>query len=490
MSEISFAQCLRELLKEKKVSASELARMMAYKSRNSIFRILDGEGAHGARLAFFARLKEENPLGLEEADFERLSEALEISRVGAQAYRSNRAMRELMTGGNAKRAQVRVVGPDGGDAQQALRGLLGAKQMEIVITGCCDRDVLAAMREQLAARGVLQGLRVTHFIYAGREELIGAVSAIQPMLYAGFYTAYCVEPGVLSKEREQIYRTNCIYVRWQDALGAWHDQLFVLADRNLFVALHAADEGKYNGLDRLFAGDMEKMTALKSVFPYGKDGKDEPDYVAYTDMCRRLEQGRAIYTVKLDVPFPMIDPEILMPCAMESFAAGGTDREEALHEIEALRAVHARRFENVFGKHRPTHIILSRAFMERFARTGRQTDHFFALRPYTPDERAAILAHIRDQARDNPNFHVYFFQEGFTPPLMEITLYEGAGTMLAKPFTDYNLAGDHAEAIIENAEFCERYKAFFVEDLLARQVTDKAETLRTLGELIEMAKAL
>lgn len=488
MSEISFAQCLKALLAKKKVSASELARMMQYKSRNSIFRILDGEGAHGARLAFFERLKEENPLGLEEADFERLGEALEISRVGAQAYRSNRAMRELMTGGNAKHAQVRVVAPDGGDAQQVLRGMLGAKQMEIVITGCCERDILAALRGQIAAAGVSQRLRVTHFIYAGREELVGAVSAIQPMLYAGFYTAYCVEPGVFSKEREQIYRMNCVCVRWQDAGDARHIQPFVLADRNLFIALPVENWQVYKGLDALFEGDMKKMTALKSVFPYGKDRKDEPDYVAYTDMCRRLEQGRAIYTVKLDVPFPLIDPAILVRCAVESFTAGSVDREKVLKDIEALRVVHAKRFENVFGKHKPTHIILSRAFMERFARTGRQTDHFFALRPYTPDERAAILTHIRDQARDNPNFHVYFFKESFRPPLMEITLYEGAGTMLAKPFTDYNLAGEHAEAVIGNTAFCERYKAFFVEDLLARQVTDETETMEALDALIEMAK--
>ena len=51
-----FGPCLKEILKEKRVSASELARMMAYKSRNSIFRILCGEGGHGARQAFYERL--------------------------------------------------------------------------------------------------------------------------------------------------------------------------------------------------------------------------------------------------------------------------------------------------------------------------------------------------------------------------------------------------------------------------------------------------
>jgi len=204
-------------------------------------------------------------------------------------------------------------------------------------------------------------------------------------------------------------------------------------------------------------------------------------------MCRRLEQGRAIYTVKLDVPFPFIDPEILVPCALESFAQENEPEEEMEQIVEALRAVHAKRFENIFSKHRPTHTIFSSEFMERFARTGRQTDHFFALRPYTGQERARILRHILEQTKHNPFFDVYFFKPDFEPPLMEITLYEGAGTMMAKPFTDYNLAGDHAEAITTNAEFCARYKAFFTEDLLARQVMTKQETIAELKRLIDIA---
>ena len=215
---------------------------------------------------------------------------------------------------------------------------------------------------------------------------------------------------------------------------------------------------------------------------------EQPDYVAYTDMCRRLERNRAIYTVKLDVPFPFIAPEILVPCALESFATEGVPEEDIAQIVEALRAVHAGRFENIFSKRRPTHTIFSSTYMERFARTGRQTDHFFALRPYTGAERVKILRHILEQTRDNPFFDVYFFRPGFEPPLMEITLYEGAGTMMAKPFTDYNLAGDHAEAITESEAFCEGYKAFFTEDLLARQVMSREETIGELERLIGIAE--
>jgi len=480
----AFGQCVSQLLREKKISASELARMMAYKSRNSIFRILDGEGAHGARQAFFLRLREENPLNLGEKEFEWLEEALELSRVGAVAYRSNLAMRELLTGADEVQETMRIAGQDGKDGWPILHRALEAPKLEVIIFGCCERRILSAIRRRLRERSVPDGVRVIHFIYTGQEELVHAISAVQPMLYADFYTAYCVEPGVFSKAREQIYRSNAVCLRWMDGEGSWHHQSFILVDTDLFCALGGVQVHEHAGLDKLFKADLEKMTALKMEFS-SEDGV--PDYVAYTDMCRRFEQSRAIYTTKLDMSFPYIDTDILVGCAMESYIASGMEPEEAERIVGALKQVHERRFENIYSKKKPTHTIFSVEFMERFARTGRQTDHFFGLRPYTPAERVKILQHILEQTQSNPSFDIYFFKPDFEPPLMEITLYEGLGTMMTKPFTDYNLAGDHAEAMTTNAEFCARYKTFFTEDLLARQVMTREETIRELERLIEIA---
>ena len=480
-----FGQCLAQLLKEKRTSASELARLMAYKSRNSVFRILDGECAHGTRQAFFLRLKEENPLGLNEEDFAQLEEALELSRIGAVAYRNNLAMRELLTGSDDDVPPMRIIGPDKQDGWDILFRILDAPQIEILIFGCCERRILSAMRKRLSERKTEGGVRVMHFIYAGQEELIRAISAIQPMIYADFYTAYCVEPGVFSKQREQMYRTNTVYMRWQDEAENWHEQPFILVDEDLFCALGERKIRRSNAMRMLMEEDMRKMPPLKMMF-----ASDDimPDYVAYTDMCRKFEQGHAIYTVKLDMAFPYIATDILVQCAMESFVAAGLEQKQAEEIIGELSVIHERRFENIFSKRKSTHTIFSREFMEQFARTGRLTDHFFGLRPYTPTERAKILYHILEQTKTNPYFDVYFFKDGFEPPLMEITLYEGVGTMMTKPFTDYNLAGDHAEVMMTNEDFCACYKTFFAENLLAQQVMTREETIMELERLIEITK--
>ena len=490
-----FAQCLKEILTEKGISASELARMMAYKSRNTVFRILDGAGGHSARQAFFDRLAQENPLALEAEALERLAAGLEISRVGLSLYKSNAAMCELLMDHSAHEqgaplmisgVEVDASGEERSSVSAMIDEMAGAKALELIITGCCDRRIFQALRERLARCDVTKTLRVTHFVYMGEETLVAAVSAIQPMLYTEFYTPYCVEPGVFSPEREQIYRSNCIYVRWQMEDGARYDQPFLLVDSAHFCPLRRTRAQEYDVLRSLFAEDMQRMKPMKVQMPLVGG---YPDYPAYIDFCFRLEQNRATYIMKPDVPLSFVSPQILLENAKESFwAAPGMSQEELSELIGVLYDIHVQRFENSFCKKKPTHIIFSREHMEHFARIGRQSDHFFAFRAYTPQERVQILAHLRQQMQENPYFNLYFFRGDSFAPATEIGLYEGVGTLLTKPFTDYDLRGDHAEAIITQEAFCRIYKAFFSEYLLVRCVTDKEETIRILDDLIDIAR--
>ena len=149
-----FAACLKQILDDRGVSASELARMMAYKSRNSIFRILDGEGGQSARQAFYDRLIGEDPLGLSDAQRAALEQALEVSRVGMHAFMSNRSLHEMLLG-SEKSAGARAVCIDlppedrDGGFTQALKEIEKAKQIHIVILGCCYREIFEAIRDQI-----------------------------------------------------------------------------------------------------------------------------------------------------------------------------------------------------------------------------------------------------------------------------------------------------------------------------------------------------
>ena len=89
---LTFGQCLKQILKTRKLSASALSRMMEQKSRNSMFRILDDTGGPAVQAAFYESLKECDCLHLTKAEEHALEVALEVSRVGQTGYTTNLAI--------------------------------------------------------------------------------------------------------------------------------------------------------------------------------------------------------------------------------------------------------------------------------------------------------------------------------------------------------------------------------------------------------------
>ena len=491
MQTMEFGPYLKKLLKEKKISASELARMMAYKSRNTIFRILDGEGGHASRQAFYDRLVSENPLELSRQECAGLAAALEISRVGVSAYQDNLAMAALFFGENGcSDVSVRVIGGNGVQHGATLRALLEeyvqAQKLELEISGCCSRAVFDALSDVLLRSGHGCEVSVTHYVYTGAEEIIANIAAIQRMLFAPCYTAYSIRPDTYSAERERIYRSNCICAHVTNRDGSTYDEALILCDADCMIRFGRRHRGGFQLAESLFDDRRLKAYPIKSEFMLSSETQGLKEYI---DECRRLEHNRAVYTVKLDIPFSFVHPDMLLEAAMEGFLETGFITRANMDEvIEGLYGIQLQRYENCFAKHRPTHTIFSRKAMEDFARTGRQSDHFFAMRPYTREERVRILTQIRDQARDNPNFFIYFFRDGVEPPCMEIALYEGVGVLLSKSFTDYDLGGDHAEAIIAQEDFCRCYKTYFFEDLLRHQTLSCEESIGVLEAIIAIAQ--
>lgn len=489
---MDFGSCLKRILKEKKVSASELARMMSYKSRNSIFRILDGEGGSLAQSAFFDKLMRDDCLHLTQQEREALAQALEVSRVGVSSFLSNIAMREmLMDVGKAVDGDPVLLingSEEVGDLAQLLACCVKGKRVCLTITGCCDRQIFETLSAQLLRQDIECEVSVTHYVYTGADEVIQNISAIQPMLYASCYTAYSVEQGMFSKERERLYRSNFIFVHAQGQDDRWHLRHLLLVDKRTVCVIECPSEMDMSVIETLLEADRPRMLPLKSEFALNHA---PTDYLAYTEDYRLLEHNKPIYTIKLDVPINFIHPDILVPSVLDGFTQTGFVAGEELGPlVEKFYRIHLMRWENFFTKRKATHTIFSRQAMERFARTGVQADHFFAMRPYTPHERVAILQHIREHTMKNPYFKVYFFKEDFCPPEIEIGLYEGMGTLITKAYTHYDLEGDHVEALITQKEFCSKYKEFFTQDLLVGQVLSESDTLKVLDELIGIAQGL
>lgn len=488
---LTFGQCLKNILGARKLSASALSRMMEQKSRNSMFRILDDTGGPAVQAAFFESLKASDCLHLTGQEERELERALEVSRFGVAGYMTNQAMHRLLGDVDLQAAaddSLRVDRSRDGSVTTLRESMerLAAEQKRVhfVITGCCHRRVFECIAAAFA--GSACEMSIEHYLYTGGDEIIGCVSAIQPVLYLPDYKGYCIDENMFNIQREQVYRCNTITAHCEDAQGQKQALMAVMIDPQRLLSIGLPDERNIEIVERMMREDRPKMHPIKREFQ--TSGSPE-GYLAYTKSLQRLEQGRSIYDIKLDVPINFVAPEVLVGPARDGFAAHGFAQDDALEEmIGQFYKVHQKRFDNYFQKRRPTHAIFSRQAMEQFAQTGLESDHFFAIRPFSPAERVSILTHLKEQNETNPNFCLYFFKPGYRQPRTEICLYEGAGTMLTVADTDYDLSGAHSEVMITQTEFSRKYKAFFIHDLLESKVLSPAETQRTFEDLIEIAR--
>ena len=263
-----------------------------------------------------------------------------------------------------------------------------------------------------------------------------------------------------------------------------------MIDPQRLLSIGSPAERNIEIVERMMREDRPKMHPIKSEFQM--TGSPE-GYLAYTKSLQRLEQGRSIYDIKLDVPITLVAPEVLVGPARDGFAAHGFAQDDALEEmIGQFYRVHQKRFDNYFQKRRPTHAIFSRQAMEQFAQTGLESDHFFRHPPVQPGgARVAILTHLKaEQNETNPNFCLYFFMLGYRQPRTEICLYEGAGTMLTVAGYGLRPFRRALRVLITQTEFSRKYKAFFIHDLLEQGALARgdAEDVREIDRIEKLRK--
>lgn len=168
----------------------------------------------------------------------------------------------------------------------------------------------------------------------------------------------------------------------------------------------------------------------------------------------------------------------------------GMTREEYEPNVTALAEIHQARMTNMMRRRRPTYIVLNKAAMEEFVRTGRQSDHLHFLRNFTPKERKQILDVLVQQARENPFFHLYFAQEKLPYTMGEVALYDGRALITMSSGSGYDLRTDHRESCITHPFVLRAYKQFYMNTVVARLADTQTESLNQLEELVRRCEKM
>ncbi len=482
-----FGKALKQMIDTRQLSVSGLAKDMGLKSKTEFFRILHDECSYDKEAAFYQQLMDKNLLALNYDERKALDTALEINRVGADTYQSNLAMWEMLRPGCSAFERIYVEGlPNILSLEQLFHECARGQDVHIRLIGLADKRVMQGLKDMLVAAGAARRIRIDHYLYSRAEtpDIIRHLSALAPIIFSQAYQAYTAKDDTDAGIR-WLFQTEMLLCAYTDESGSRRYYHLMKTEHSLLQGIAYQSEKDYSFWEKLIAEKAALLLLLKSDLQALATAND---YIRYTDNFRQMEHNRKIYSVKPDIMLAFVPPEVLRRVVVESFRhMHFAPPEQVMGLVDALAKVHRQRVDNFFNKKKVTHIIFSQSNMLTFARTGRQTDHFFALRPYTPAERVAILAFCRSESMKNPYFNIHFAKREMQLRDVEITCYEGAGTMLIDAHTSYNLADDHAEAYITDPAFSEHFCNFFRTELLATQVLPAKESYAYFEYLIRVA---
>jgi len=304
---------------------------------------------------------------------------------------------------------------------------------------------------------------------------VQAIRALLPMLYAGHYSAY----SILLDE-----------TAWKNPLGLMQSDLLVCdyvtesgEERHDFVVFKSVDQGvvlENKGTVpefRSFLPDKKLFCPIHYTSATPKVG----NYMEYCQYCQMLENGRAVYRIKQDVgieqlPIPILKRAILEGPMIEEF--------DKNHLLEEYEKIFLKRQEQMLNNPSPQHHVMKKQAMWQFVKTGRLSDHFWACRSFTIEERAAIIQSLLWQLEHRPAFKIFFLKYDTVLRDEEFLLYDGIGLTIIKPGTDYNLEQGHEETLICQAEFMNIFRLFYNESILRFHVLPEDASKDILKEML------
>lgn len=445
----NFAQCLKAWMKSEKTSASALSERLQYKSKTTVLRILQ-EKSNGESCR---RLYERLAPCLDEAWQLRFQNALGLERLGVlRAGMVSAIHGQLFPDGAGVADPPRIQIPE----------LEGGR---LIVLG--DPE----MPDELLTRN--EAVQAVHFMTD--EELLNAPSLLSGVirrLACGQYEAYMLPREKLRGRR---FTWNTVFYLPDDG----KEPLWLLRGEEL-----AAWYPMPGGADEVCRIE-EALRALAPValYRYSKLTSGS-DMMRFTQEAYRLERNRKAVIIKPTPGMQML-PEAIVENAFKDYLARNS---EPLTTAQGtLIATFEKRVDNFWQRKKPTSLFFSAQAMLSFVQTGTLTDQFFALRPFTVEERIKCLKSLMNFVQRDGVTAV--MQDGrIWPVSMEI--YACGGVLLYPSKTSYNTnRGAYRELLLPGRAFTELFAAY-TDAFLFHQERNNEQFIAECRRLMNMAAAL
>lgn len=470
-------QFVEQMRKARGLSQGELAQRLGYKSATSVARILQDKANMDSVNRFCQLLKEHDGLALSDEEVSDLDRILEKKKFSSQEYAATEVLRELLHE-DPPLTDPLLEDAVSGECKTLLETYTPIRNLRITILNCEMIPFFGAIARLVRENSA----EVKHYLSSDQNLIrtVMTIRAVLPILYEERYNGYTSEYNRddVPQLPRGISTTDVMLCEYEREDNPWHDLV-------IFQSVSKGLRFSFPGNGQVVYRMMSDVFRTASPIRNADIDRLRSDYLAYFRFCTDLEKDRSVYRIKPDFAVEQIPVEICRRALEESPAA---HRLAGLGDVDALEAIFRERQNNAMSKRQAQHHVFKQKAVWKFVRTGRLSDHFWAFRPLTMDERLAVLQSLLEQYNTNPYFHLYFLKDEDAMRDEEIVCYDGVGLVIIKAGTDYDLSSNHSETMVEQKDFLRIYRNFFLHSVLTCNVHPEHKTRKTLMEMIQYCK--
>ena len=481
---LTYGQCLRKIMQSNHLSVNTLARKMGYHSPTQLSRILNDEVSPTLITKFHHQFMLIFDWLISPAEIKSLSTSLQFSCLGEEQFLTRRAMYHMLfepTYTRADKVQLTLY-PSGGE-RNGLDFLFSQaeryEEIDLLVLGSAFDSLLPVFADLVARCNKKNSIRLRHaFILEEKPaKIVSRIGTLVPYLnipaYTGVYCTAHAEDACRFLQQNQIAVARC-----KSADGSVKTALFTPPQGDRLCLLGQAGDALYTFYEQQFNLYKDQLRPIKSVYPHPKTAQ------SLLTLCERdlfLEKNRTCCFVRLDLCFHALPAPIILN-AVDHGARMNMELSDPV--LQEMIRVHQARHQNLFEKQKPTALLLSRTSMLEFIKTGHMSDHLYAMRNFTLQERKDVLIHLLSCARKNPELHIHFFRDEAFEPGSAFSAYEDMGMQVSDNHTAYDLGGDHSELFIGLPEFAHVFISYCFDTLIPEYCLDREESFTFIESLI------
>ena len=463
----TFSECLSLIMQKHQLTLTNLSTLIG--SRADLKHVLSEDKSYAKSAKVFEKLKNCNVF--DQSDYSQLAQALEISRLGIENYRFQRAISEILAG--QSHHCIQTIRTDSGIAfSDRLSALNSAEKIEIICFNCCYHSLFSLLFDLFANKDL--DISMKHYIQCDSATNTAAeyVSVVMPVLFDMRYSSY-YRPSKIDSKLPSL-GGNQLFIRAVVQNQIIEMYFVFVGDHRVYEMSDPASSHLFAFISKVLDGASPQPVAIKEALPYNFD---------FTSLCMTFlshELNRGTYEIGCDLGFQQIPTDIALAAFRDK---GFTSDEETHNIIRRTLSIHEQRYQNQYKKKKPTYRIMSISGCEHFLNTGEMGDHFIGFRPFSLEERKVIFANMLKAAHKNSNFTPLLLIDQKFSHRFNLVCYDKLGVSIDAKDTDYDISNGYRSVILLLPEFTKQYMEYYLDILVKERCHSRSHSLELLEEM-------